>query len=68
MNGRDVMNLLVQARKDKGLRQVDIAEALNIGQPAVSELENGENSPRFDTLQRYALAVGMEVEIVLKEV
>lgn len=57
----DLMRNLVEARQNAGLRQIDVAEAMGTGQPAVSELESGENSPRIETLQRYARAIGAEI-------
>lgn len=54
----EVMPMLVAHRITKGLRQKDVAEKMGIGQPAVSELESGNTSPKLDTVQRYAEAVG----------
>lgn len=53
---------LVALRKSKGLRQVDVAASMGVGQPSVSELERGETNPRLDTLQRYAHAIGVSIE------
>lgn len=66
-SSKSVMDVLVQIRKDKGLRQVDVAKSLGIGQPAVSELESGVTSPRLDTLARYAEALGLTLSISLEE-
>lgn len=53
---------LVALRKEKQLRQVDVAASMGVGQPSVSELERGETNPRLDTLQRYARAIGVRIE------
>lgn len=66
-SSKAVMRTLVEIRKEKKLRQVDIARALGVGQPAVSELEGGLTSPRLDTLARYADALGMTLTITLEE-
>lgn len=66
-SSKDVMRTLVQIRKDKKLRQVDIAKSLGVGQPAVSELEGGFTSPRLDTLARYAEALGLTLTVTLEE-
>lgn len=58
---------LVALRKDKGLRQVDVAASMGVGQPSVSELERGETNPRLDTLQRYAAAIGVSIEFKVVE-
>ena len=53
---------LVSIRKQKNLRQVDVAASMGVGQPSVSELERGGTSPKLDTLQRYAAAIGVEIK------
>lgn len=58
---------LVALRKDKDLRQVDVAASMGVGQPSVSELERGETNPRLDTLQRYARAIGVRIEFEVVE-
>jgi transcriptional regulator with XRE-family HTH domain len=59
---------LVQLRKDKDLSQTVVAKGMGIGQPSVSELERGMTSPRVETLQRYARAIGAELVFTVKEV
>lgn len=63
---KELLKTLVTHRKNVGLRQIDVAEKMGIGQPSVSELEKSLTSPRLSTLSRYARAVGLElvVEIV----
>jgi transcriptional regulator with XRE-family HTH domain len=64
----DLLAELVQLRKDKAkrnagqYRQVDVAKAMGVGQPSVSELERGETNPRLDTILRYAAAIGVEIK------
>lgn len=60
-----LLNALVKRRRALGLRQVDVAARMGIGQPSVSELERGEISPKLSTLQRYARAVDAELEFVV---
>lgn len=59
-----VIEELTKIRKDLGLRQVDIADAMNVSQPVISELESGKTSPRYETLRKYANAVGYRMEMV----
>lgn len=59
----EVLRNLVEHRKRSGLRQIDVAESMGIGQPSVSELERGETSPKLETLQRYARAIGATIHI-----
>jgi DNA-binding XRE family transcriptional regulator len=57
---------LLTARLAAGLTQDDVANRMGTTKSAVSRLESGgPHSPSVATLERYALAVGCEVEIRL---
>lgn len=56
-----LMAELVKVRKDKKLRQYDVAQRLGVGQPAISELERGQSNLQVSTLQRYARAIGVQI-------
>jgi transcriptional regulator with XRE-family HTH domain len=49
---------LQACRKARSLSQLDVAQAMETSQSAVSELESGDTDPRLSTVQRYARAVG----------
>lgn len=66
LNRQDVLNFLVDYRQRKGIRQVDVAAAMGIGQPSVSELERGQTNPRMDTIQKYARALGLELTYMVR--
>ena len=53
---------LIQARKEAGLSQRDVAEMMGVKQPTVAAFESQDNDPRLSTLRRYALAVGASGE------
>lgn len=53
---------LIQARKEAGLSQRDVAEMMGVKQPTVAAFESQDNDPRLSTLRRYALAIGASVE------
>lgn len=55
---------LIEARARAGLSQSDVAERMGTSQPTVARLESG-HKPSLKTLERYAEAVGMKVEINL---
>ena len=57
---------LIQARVKAGLSQQALAERMGTSQPTVARLESG-HKPSLRTLERYARAVGMKVEIRLVE-
>jgi DNA-binding XRE family transcriptional regulator len=57
---------LIAARAAAGLTQEQVAAAMGTTKSAVSRLEGlGGPSPSISTLQRYARAVGCEVEVRL---
>jgi DNA-binding XRE family transcriptional regulator len=56
--------VLIEARAKSGLSQREVAERMGTSQPAVARLESG-HKPSLKTLERYAEAVGMKVEIHL---
>lgn len=47
---------IAQARKEAGLNQTQLGEAVGAGQPTVSEWEREENEPNFATILRIAKA------------
>jgi predicted NBD/HSP70 family sugar kinase/transcriptional regulator with XRE-family HTH domain len=56
---------LVEARKRLSYTQQDVAKAIGARQSAVSELENDRTDPRLSTLQRYARACQLVVDIAV---
>jgi putative transcriptional regulator len=50
------------ARRAKGLRQEDLAEAAGVSQSTIVRLELGENEPTFKTAHRIARALGTSAE------
>lgn len=64
---QNLFNTLVEHRKNSGLTQVQVAKQMQIGQPAVSEFESGKVTPRLSTLQKYARALGLKLEISIVE-
>jgi len=57
--------LLAEIRKESGLTQVDLAEALGIKQPSLSKLES-QDDMQISTLRRIIKALGGELELVAK--
>jgi transcriptional regulator with XRE-family HTH domain len=60
---------MLQARKDAGLTQAQVAERMGTKPPAVTRLESalstGKHSPSLATLRKYAAAVGCHLEVRL---
>ncbi len=59
------MNALKLLRKNKGVSQTEVANALGITQVAYSYYELGKREPSFDTLQALADYFGVSVDAVL---
>jgi len=57
--------LLAEVRKEAGLTQAEVAEALNIRQPSLSKLES-QDDMQISTLRRIVAALGGELELVAK--
>ena len=61
------MNKLKLLRVKKGLNQLDLANELHIGQPAVSKCENGKTLPDIITLKKLAKFYDVPIEELLQE-
>ena len=60
---RRVIGELAGARRAGGLSQTEVAARMGTSQSVVARLETGEIDARLSTLQRYAAAVGCELEL-----
>ena len=54
-------------RESAGLTEEALAQAADIGRITLVRLENGDQSPRFKTLQSIARALGMDTPQLLVE-
>ena len=57
--------LLSEIRREAGLTQIDLANALGIKQPSLSKLES-QDDMQISTLRRIVKALGGELELVAK--
>ena len=57
---------LIARRKELGLKQKQVATAMETTQSTISEFERAGGDPYLSTLQRYARAVGAEIEISVR--
>jgi transcriptional regulator with XRE-family HTH domain len=60
---RGVIEELVAARREQGLSQTVIAARMETSQSVVARLESGDVDVRLSTLERYAAAVGRQVDL-----
>lgn len=62
-----LLKALVAQRKTLELSQGEVARRMGTTQSAVSDLERGAADPRWTTLQRYARAVGVRLQTIVKD-
>ena len=59
---------LKRVRAERGLSLADIADRSGIDRAAISRLESGKNpNPTFETVTRYAAALGVRIRIAVEE-
>ncbi len=63
-----LINALVQARKDKGLSQAELAGILKCHQSFVARIESGQRRIDVPELVILARALGADVHVILKQV
>lgn len=59
----DWRDLLVEARRDAGLSQHDLASLAGTSRPTLSAYEHGRKTPSADTLQRLLAAAGRSLTV-----
>ena len=63
---RRLQRALAERRQAVGLSQTEVAGRMGTSQSAVARIETGEIDAKISTLQRYAQAIGSELEISLR--
>jgi len=63
-SNKELGAVLRMARKDKNLRQVDVARKASVRQALVSDLENGATMARLDTVMRVLAALDLDLSII----
>jgi predicted transcriptional regulator len=59
---RGLIAALVQERRRLGLSQTEVAARMSTSQSSLARLEAGDNDVRMSTLQRYAAALGRDLQ------
>ncbi len=60
--------VLAEARRDAGLTQADVSRLMRTSQAAVARLESGRAKPTWETIERFARAVGRRAVVKLEPV
>ncbi len=58
-----IIQAIIDARKNSGMTQKELAEKTGINQGDISRLENGSANPSLRTLQRLAEGMGMTLKL-----
>jgi predicted transcriptional regulator len=62
-----LFDIILKARKEAGLTQAQVAERMGTKQAAITRLESslvsGKHSPSIATLQKYAKALGKQLDV-----
>jgi transcriptional regulator with XRE-family HTH domain len=58
-----LMGAMLDARREAGLTQAQVAERMGVKQPVVAKIEGGKSNVSFDTLKRYAHATGCKIRV-----
>jgi predicted transcriptional regulator len=65
-NRRALTDDLVARRVSLGLSQTEVAARMRTSQSSVARLESGDADIRLSTLERYAAALGQELNVSLR--
>jgi|SRR6516165_10753072 DNA-binding XRE family transcriptional regulator len=63
---RRLQRALAAKRQELGLTQAEVATRMDTSQSAIARIEAGEVDAKMSTLQRYAIAIGYEIEFSLR--
>jgi predicted transcriptional regulator len=63
---RALADELLARRLELGLSQTEVAARMQTSQSAIARLESGDADVRLSTLERYAAALGQELNLTLR--
>jgi transcriptional regulator with XRE-family HTH domain len=58
---------LAEARRESGLTQAEVGRRMGTSQAAIARLESGIASPVWETIERYARALGRHAVVRLEQ-
>lgn len=58
-----IIQAMIDARRQSGLTQKELAQRAGMTQSDISRLENGSGNPSIRTLQRLAEGMGMRLQV-----
>ena len=66
MGIKEIGEQIKQRRDILRIQQKDLAELSGISLRTIIQIESGAANPSFDTLQKLAQVVGMQIQLVIK--
>jgi y4mF family transcriptional regulator len=66
MHQSDLIKALKNRREELGVTQDYLAELAGVGLRTLKEIESGKGNPTFDTLNKLAEVLGMELKLEVK--
>jgi DNA-binding XRE family transcriptional regulator len=66
LEGRRLQRALAAKRQELGVTQAELAARMGTSQSAVARIEAAEVDAKMSTLQRYAIAIGHEIEFSIR--
>lgn len=63
-----IIQAMIDARKQSGMTQKQLAEKTGINQADISKLERGNGNPSLRTLQRLAEGMGMRLKLAFEPI
>jgi transcriptional regulator with XRE-family HTH domain len=67
LRNRKLITWLARWRTRSGFSQAEIARRMRTSQPAVARLESHQHDPQLSTLSRYALALKLSIDFVVRD-
>lgn len=59
----DIIQAMIEARKNQHMTQKDLSEATGITQADISRIENGTRNPSLEMVKRLAAGMGMRLKL-----
>lgn len=60
----EIIDTLIEQRKEKGMTQKELAEATELTQSSIARMENKKAVPQLDTLLKVVTALDCKLEVV----
>jgi transcriptional regulator with XRE-family HTH domain len=67
MHQKDLIKTLKERREVLGVTQEHLAELANVSLRTLKSIESGKGNPTFDTLNKLADVLGMEMKLEVKK-